>query len=142
MGPRASTPFERSGEFTATPSVLLVEDDPSVRAVVSLMLRSRGLTVFEAPEPESALRLARRPGVSLDLLITDIVMPGMSGLDLAQLVREKHAGIGCMFMSGFAGDSFDHAMLHDPSCYFIQKPFPIEELMRAIRIALRRSGQR
>jgi DNA-binding response OmpR family regulator len=139
MAPRSSTPHERSGEFPVRQSVLLVEDDAAVLSVVSQMLRSRGFTVYEAHNPHMALGMASRSDISVDLLLTDIVMPGMSGLNLARRVRELHQNVGCMFMSGFAGECFDDELLRDPSCYFLKKPFPLSELMHAVEIALERS---
>lgn len=139
MAPKASTPFERNGELPVRPSVLLVEDDAAVLAVVSQMLRSRGFIVYEARDPHMALGVASRHEISLDLLLTDIVMPGMSGLNLARRVREMHSNVGCMFMSGFAGECFDDELLRDPSCFFLKKPFPLSDLMRAVELALERS---
>lgn len=142
MAPRFSRPLERSGEVLVRPSVLLVEDDAAVLSVVSQMLRSRGFTVYEAHNPHMALGIASRSDISLDLLLTDIVMPGMSGLNLARRIRQMHRDVGCMFMSGFAGECFDDELLRDPSCYFLKKPFPLSDLMHAVEVALERSHTR
>jgi two-component system cell cycle sensor histidine kinase/response regulator CckA len=105
--------------------VLLVEDDAPVRTVVRLMLEAHGLDVVEAAEGDAALRLSdeAEPG-TLDLLVTDTVLPGPSGVELAARVRARHEGLRTLMMSGYS----EAAVALEPGTEFLAKPFTRADL--------------
>jgi PAS domain S-box-containing protein len=110
-------------------TVLLVEDDPRVRAVAGLALRRAGYAVLEAPNGEAALELARGTD-HLDVLVTDLVMPRLGGADLAARLQAERPDLPVVFMSGYARQ----AQLPDAGAGgVLQKPFTAATLTRAIR---------
>ncbi len=117
--------------------ILLVEDEPIVAALIRRLLRDLGYDVLLAnsvPEATSVLRdSARRP----DLVITDMIMPGGSGRDLADQLAVSHPGIPVLFMSGYTSDMLDrHGGGVSPHMAFLEKPFTLETLARAVRDAM------
>ena len=121
--------------------ILLVEDEAPVRAVVTKMLAAHGYAVVSADDPIEALELLARGEFLPDLIVSDLVMPGMSGVAFAKRVESLHPGLRFLFISGYSG----HSALEDDSrleqVQVIQKPFAAGELTRAVREALdARSG--
>ena len=134
--PAVDAPVERRPEVEpgAPPAargrtVLLVEDDPAVRTVVRLMLEAHDLTVLEAEEGHAALRLSEEaePG-TLDLLVTDTVLPGPGGTELAGLVRARHPELPTLMMSGYSDRHVDGEAPLEPGTEFIAKPFTQADL--------------
>jgi CheY-like chemotaxis protein len=82
--------------------ILLVEDDGPVRAVTSRILTGAGYQVVEAASGQIALELGNRPGARFDLVLSDVVMPGISGLDTVNQLRLRHPDLPCVFMTGFS----------------------------------------
>jgi two-component system cell cycle sensor histidine kinase/response regulator CckA len=117
--------------LTGSESVLLVEDDPAVRAYTARVLARGGYTVVEASGGEQALELAadRR----IDLVITDLVMPGMSGRVLADRLRSGRPELRVLFMSGFTAEAIAADGILDGDARFLPKPFPPAALLRAVR---------
>ncbi len=113
--------------------VLLVEDSPEVRGFVHQALTVRGYTVLEATGPEEALAIVRARQGRIDLLLTDVVMPGMSGPALAQQLTRLHPGLKVLFMSGYTEESTVRYGVLEHSLNFIQKPFRPDALSRRIR---------
>ena len=125
---------ETAGPVRGSETVLLVEDDGMVREIVSEILRSNGYTVLEAGHGDEALRMLESYKEPIHLLLTDVVMPGMSGLDLAARVMESRPHIKVIYMSGYTRmgieqwDVMDHA-----GAAFLQKPFPGGALLHKVR---------
>ena len=117
--------------------VLLVEDDPAVREFARRILEAAGHTVLAAPRASSAMRAIERWGERIDALVTDIVMPGMNGLDLAARITERRPGIGVVFMSGNADGVLDRDRELRAAGAFVAKPFTSEALSRAVDLAVR-----
>jgi CheY-like chemotaxis protein len=119
--------------------LLLAEDEETVRKFLAATLRNLGFQVLEAGDGSQALARAG-DGQALDCLVTDIVMPGMSGSKLAAELRAKRPGLPVLFISGYARDMLSAAELADPGTAFLQKPFSPQELVAKIRelIATRR----
>jgi two-component system, cell cycle sensor histidine kinase and response regulator CckA len=117
-------------------TVLLVEDDRGVRTLARQVLQRQGYTVLEAATPSEALMTAARHEGSIDLLLSDVVMPEMTGPELARRVRDVVPGIRVVFMSGYADDAFARDSGADPAADFLSKPFGPETLARKIRLAL------
>ncbi len=117
--------------------ILLVEDDKAVRDITSMFLSSLGYKVIAQESPEAALAAVERDGGDqIDLLITDVIMPGMSGRDLSVRMAQKIPGLRCIFMSGYTADIItDKGVLAD-SVAFLEKPFSRGELARKVREVL------
>jgi len=116
--------------------ILLVEDAQPLRKLAQTFLEEAGFRVLPAGSGEEALELAARSGVSLDLLLTDVVMPGMNGRALAEQLSPRQPGMKVLYMSGYT-DSFitGHGVL-DPGTYLLHKPFTDEVLIRKVREVL------
>jgi two-component system cell cycle sensor histidine kinase/response regulator CckA len=136
--PKAQSESQVVAIFSGTERILLVEDDAAVRGFVAQGLRLHGYTVSVAATPEEALRCLEPAGVSPELLLTDIVMPGMSGRDLARELRERHPGIRVVYMSGYTEDVALQEGRIEPGAGFIAKPFVMIDLLARIRKTLAR----
>ncbi len=108
--------------------VLLVEDDEQVRTVAHEMLASAGYGVLQAGDGEAALVLCDRHEGAIDLLLTDVVMPGMGGAALARAVLERRPGTKVLFMSGYSPDAQQLDGLSDSKAALLLKPFTLHEL--------------
>jgi CheY-like chemotaxis protein len=101
-----------------------------------------GYTVLEAARGDEALRLCRDAARPIDLLLTDVVMPRMSGPELAKRIAELRPGTKVVYMSGYTDDALGHHGVLDPDIVLLQKPFTPEALMQHMRLALDGSPQR
>jgi signal transduction histidine kinase/ActR/RegA family two-component response regulator len=117
-------------------TILLVEDDHDVRAYVVEILRELHFRVLEAHDADSALGILDRNDVVVDLLLTDVVLPGMNGRQLAEEVRLRQPGIRVLFMSGYSRDTIVDQGRLDPGVEMMQKPLTQEILADRIRAAL------
>ena len=116
--------------------ILLVEDEPAVRAVARQALESFGYRVAEAAGAEAALDLLRRAEQPFDLLVTDIVMPGMSGHALAEAVAELDPQVRVLYISGYSDGAHIQLDLERTQRAFLQKPFSLATLQRKVREVL------
>jgi len=121
-----------------TETILLVEDEESVRRLASLLLERSGYRVLVASSAEEALETARGYAGEIDLLLTDVVLPGLNGRRLADLLSPERPSMKVVFASGY----FDDRGILAPGSDFIQKPFNPETLARSVRRALDRKGPR
>ncbi len=112
-------------------SVLLVEDEPTVRRMVLRILHDAGFVVHPASAPGEALRLCREHAAGLDVLLTDFRMPGMNGQELAQACRELIPELPVVYMSGDIGQLAQSVTLRTGDC-FLAKPFSSDELLRTL----------
>jgi CheY-like chemotaxis protein len=117
-------------------TVLLVEDDPSVRGLAAAILRERGYTVVEAVNGEEGLRAARQHHGKIDLLFTDVVMPVMGGKEMAEALRASHPDTKVLFTSGYTEDAMGHHGVLRPDIAFLQKPYLTATLVRKVRQVL------
>jgi len=125
-----------------TETVLLAEDSAAVRAVARQVLERQGYTVLEAPDGELALQLAQRHSGPIHLLLTDVVMPGMSGRQLADRLALARPDMKVLYASGYTDDSVvRHGVLEEGTPY-LQKPFTPESLARKVRDVLDSSKSR
>jgi two-component system cell cycle sensor histidine kinase/response regulator CckA len=117
-------------------TILLAEDSEPLRKLVKTYLDSAGFRVFSAESGEAALELSTRIGVTLDLLLTDVVMPGMNGRALAEHLLSRQPGMKVLYMSGYT-DTFiaGHGVL-DPGMHLLHKPFTEEVFLRKVREVL------
>ncbi|HEY5190914.1 MAG TPA: response regulator [Candidatus Deferrimicrobium sp.] len=114
-------------------TVLLVEDSDVVRDVVALMLESDGLTVLQASSGEEALALVRRGDAPIDLLLTDIVMPEMSGVELADRLERERADLRILFMTAYAEEVVVNKGILGKHRECIGKPFTQKQITKRVR---------
>ncbi len=117
-------------------TILLVEDEPSILLMVTRLLESMGYVVIAAKTPGEAIRLAYEHSGSIDLLMTDVVMPEMNGRDLAKNLLSIYPDIKRLFMSGYTASVIAHHGVLDEGVYFIQKPFSSKDLGAKLREVL------
>ena len=132
-GPAKSQENEKGGSET----VLLVEDEESVRELVRETLLSRGYKVLEAENGEAGLRAAEAHPDRIDILITDVVMPGMGGRELVKKLLLMRPHLVVLYLSGYTEDAIAHHGVLDPGTAFLQKPFTLQNLARKVREVLR-----
>jgi CheY-like chemotaxis protein len=114
-------------------SILLVEDDEKVRQVAARVLRSKGYRVIEASNGPDALKVCEAEQDDLDLVVTDIVMPGMKGTEFAELLRARKPDARILFTSGYTEDAaFRQNLLRDGEA-FLEKPFTPDALAKKAR---------
>jgi PAS domain S-box-containing protein len=129
--PPPSTSAQRGRE-----RVLLVEDDDQVRALSKRILQSRGYQVLEAASPEDALRICENSQESIQLLLTDVVMPRIGGRELAERVTKIRPTVKVLFMSGYTDDAIVRQGVLVSEMAFIQKPLMLEPLLAKVREVL------
>jgi two-component system cell cycle sensor histidine kinase/response regulator CckA len=117
-------------------TVLLVEDEESVRELVRVTLASRGYKVLEAENGECGLRIADDFKERIDILITDVVMPGMGGRELAKRLVSLRPGINVLYLSGYTEDAVVTQGTLGPGTAFLQKPFTLQNLAKKVREVL------
>src|SRR6266568_1387132 len=120
-------------------TVLLVEDEESVRQLVRETLQSKGYKVLEAENGEAALRIASAHLGSIEMLITDVVMPGMSGRELSKKLDEARPKTKVLYLSGYTEDAIMQQGVFEVGTAFLQKPFTLQMLSRKVRDVLRGS---
>ena len=141
--PRVIAPVEAIPPVThwsalpqGTETVLLVEDEPEVRWLVRDMLQRLGYTVMEARHGIEALVLSTQHPEPIHLLVTDVVMPQMSGREIAEQLRSEHPETKVLFMSGYTDDAVVRHGVQTAEMAFLQKPFTSESLARKVREVL------
>jgi CheY-like chemotaxis protein len=120
-----------------TETILLAEDEPALRELTRQILEGHGYTVIEAGSADGALKQAAAHSGAIDLLLTDVVMPRMSGRELAERLAQARPGLRVIFMSGYTDDGVVRYGVLVPSAAFIQKPFGPESLLAKVREALK-----
>jgi two-component system cell cycle sensor histidine kinase/response regulator CckA len=118
-------------------TVLLVEDEPLVRGLAARILRKQGYRLFEASNGLEAMRMAeKRVGEEIHLLLTDVVMPGMIGRELADRLRSLFPTIKILYMSGYTSGAIIHHGILEEGMNYVQKPFTVEALALKVREVL------
>ncbi len=117
-------------------TILLVEDEVAVLRVTARMLAHLGYRVLQATHGAEALEIARAEDRAIDLLLTDVLMPEMNGVTLAQDVQSLRPDIRVLYMSGYTGDVLQVQRAGQPEAQLVQKPFARETMAQAIRQAL------
>lgn len=117
--------------------ILVVDDEPEVRALAREVLEAKGYRILEAGNAEEALRVAQEHADPIDLLLTDVVMPGLHGHELAAQLRAQRPGLKVLYMSGFVLAQAQHEMLEtraglEPGSPLLPKPFSSESLARKV----------
>jgi DNA-binding NtrC family response regulator len=127
---------EGSGRLHGGETVLLVEDDASVCELVRAVLTKQGYTVLAARRPQEAETICREHGQGIDLLLTDVILPEMSGPGLAKRLVEGRAGMRVLFMSGYIDDSVVRQEIREKGIAYLQKPFTPGSLVKKVREVL------
>jgi CheY-like chemotaxis protein len=130
------SPKTRAGAVTGTETILLVEDQKEVRDVARETLSRHGYVVLEAAEGYTALGLLQTHDGPVDLLLTDVVMPGMTGRELADRVTAQHGSVRVLYTSGYTDDAIVRHGVLEPGIDFLQKPFNTDQLLARVRNAL------
>jgi two-component system cell cycle sensor histidine kinase/response regulator CckA len=146
--PRVDEAVDRTAAVAAptlargSETILLVEDDDEVRALARETLDGHGYAVIPAAAPAEALRLAGSHSGPIHLLVTDVVMPQLSGRGLAEQLTPDHRDLRVLYMSGYAGDAVvRHGVLEEGTA-FLQKPFTPDALLRKVREVLDQAASR
>lgn len=145
--PRFGTPTlgnhqERAGEITPGngETVLLVEDEPQILELARVMLEKIGYRVLAAGTPEQALEIAEKHALEIQLLLTDVLMPVMNGLDLAEQMQTLYPGMKVMFMSGYSGSAVFSEGVARHGAIFLAKPFTLRMLADKVGAAVRKTS--
>jgi two-component system cell cycle sensor histidine kinase/response regulator CckA len=140
--PRVEAPVEQrvardtAGPVSGSETVLVVEDEAAVRVLIRRVLSRNGYHVLEAESGPAALRVLQRHGEPVDLLLTDVVMPGMSGRELADQLTAARPELHVLYMSGYTDEAIVHHGVLDPGVAFLEKPFTPDVLLRRLREVL------
>jgi PAS domain S-box-containing protein len=124
---------EKKATAGGTETILLVEDEPSILRMTRMMLEKKGYTVIPAISPAEAMEKAKNHSGTIDLLMTDVIMPEMNGKDLAGKIIILHPGIKLLFMSGYTADIIGHQKIMEAGSAFIQKPFSMADMTEKVR---------
>lgn len=135
FAPAAPAAPAEAGVASGHETVLLVEDDPTIRDVTRVILEEFGYAVIEAGHPEDALRLASGDE-HIDLLLTDVVMPGFRGPELFRRLHAMRPDLRVLFMSSYPHETFKREGLGDAAVPFLLKPFTGPGLLQRVRHAL------
>ncbi len=138
--PRIEEPVAEADEGQAEPesprgseTVLVVEDDDMVRHLTCQVLRDHGYNLIEAANGGEALLASEKHQAQIPLMVTDMVMPQMSGRELAARLRHLRPEMRVLYMSGYTDDAVVHRGSLEPGMFFLQKPFTGRELARTVR---------
>ena len=133
--PGIAMPAPREVRKDGSETILFVEDEESVLASTSLLLAKRGYRVVSAASAEEALERYEKAG-PVDLLFTDVVLPGMNGRELAEKLRAMQPGLRVLYSSGYTDNIIDQDGVDSSGCRFLGKPYSIEELFDTVRSML------
>ena len=134
--PDAASAGDAPAVAPGSETVLLVEDEAAVRAIVRRILRQQGYTVLEASHGREGLRVAERHVGRIDLVVTDVVMPELSGRAFAEQLASTHPGVRVLFMSGYTDDEILRRGFFLPGMALLEKPFTADGLLQAVREVL------
>jgi len=112
-------------------TILLVDDDEAIRRLIQRILQQQGFHVIEASDGAEALKVVSAYAEPVDLLLTDVIMPKVNGLMVAQLLSQERPGIGVLYMSGYVEQSM--LLAKHPESILLQKPFTPDALIAAVR---------
>jgi len=137
VGGLTKAPTPKGEDLKAGPigpkTILLVEDEPALREIAKLRLQGFGCTVLEASDGPEAIRIAEEETGSIDLLLTDVVMPGMNGRELADRLRQKTPWLKVLFSSGYNDETIFRTGCLAPGAHFIRKPYTRMDLEHKLR---------
>lgn len=121
----------KAEDLTGSSRILLVEDEDAVRSFSVRALQNKGYEVFEANSAEMAMQMLQEDKLTVDLMVSDVIMPGMDGIELGRRVREMYPTMTIIFMSGYTEDKFKDDMGED--VHFLPKPFSLKQLAEKVK---------
>ena len=121
----------RAEDLTGSSRILLVEDEDAVRSFSVRALQNKGYEVFEANSAETALEMLENDKLQVDLMVSDVIMPGLDGIELGRRVRDMYPTMTIIFMSGYTEDKFKDDMGED--VHFLPKPFSLKQLAEKVK---------
>ena len=124
------------GEYSGTEMILLVEDEDSIRQISRRLLTQKGYTVFTACNGEEAISVVEHLEHPIHLLITDVIMPKLGGVELAQRLRSANPSLSVLYMSGYTGQALNAQGVSDATEHYLHKPFTPNGLLSSVRKAL------
>ena len=130
---KAKSPARKPADLAGQGNILFVEDEASVRGIAAKALRKKGYRVIEAEDGEEALEILEETKVPFDLMISDVVMPGMDGPTLLRAGRELLGDARIVFISGYAEEEFSDLLSEEPDVTFLPKPFTFAELAEKVK---------
>lgn len=130
------TTVQETGTIKGQETILIVEDEPAILEIASMMLDGLGYKVLTASRPSEAIKIADESSNHIDLLLTDIIMPEMDGKSMAQNILQKHPLLKCIYMSGYTANIILHTAPGGDADHFLQKPFSMNELALKVRKVL------
>ena len=133
LAPEKATAVKAPANLSGQGTILLVEDEESVRTIAAKTLRKRGYRVIEAGDGEEALEWLEEDAEPVDLLLSDVVMPGMDGPTLLREGRELLGEARIVFMSGYAKSDFSDLLAEQPDVTFLPKPFTLAQLAEKVK---------
>ena len=125
-----------SSVMTGSEHILIVEDEVAIRQLCANVLRKRGYTVYEAGDGEQAVAMAESPEMRIDLLLTDVVLPGVNGRRVAERISQTHPAMKVLYISGYTENAIVHTGVLDPTVNFLPKPFTPTILVERVRQVL------
>jgi DNA-binding response OmpR family regulator len=133
--PARSAPSANAA-LTGTETILIVEDDPIVRQLTARLLRDAGYRVLEAPSSARALALVKDTAIQIDLLLTDLILPGLNGVQLFEVFRRSRADARVLYMSGYTEQAIGELGLTMGDQALLHKPFMPAMLLQRVRGSL------
>jgi len=134
--------IEEAKDLTGEGIVLIVEDEDAVRIFSSRALTNKGYTVLEANSGEAALTIVEERGKEIDVIITDVVMPGITGPAMVKDVMAKYPEISVIFISGYGEDVFSESYGSSREFEFLPKPYTLEQLATKVKDVAGRKGKK
>jgi len=117
---------------TGRPTVFVIDDEEIIRTMATDMLTDSGYEVISARDGEEALELFRESAHKIDIVLLDMIMPGLGGSEIFDLLRQINPDVKVIFSSGFSAEELPHGLLQQGTTDFIEKPYRIDELLAKI----------
>jgi len=140
-GAEGSEPGETRGPRTAGLTILIAEDDKVVQAIVERMLGTAGYEVVTVDDGGAALEVIEERGHEIDLFLADVVLPKISGAEVAAFAVEHFQEMAVLFISGYPQDESQTGRSRFPNSWFLAKPFTPEELLMTVRVLVDARGE-
>ena len=116
--------------------ILVVEDEQEIASIISMILEQQGYTVLTAVDAETALGLLEKGCEPFELVVTDVLLPGMNGVQLSRAVLQRHPGTKFLFMSGYSTEAIASYGSFEEASNFIPKPFRLDTFLNKVQTML------
>ena len=133
---KAAAPVRKPADLAGQGNLLFVEDESSVRVIAAKSLRKKGYKVIEAEDGEEALEILEDAETPFDLMISDVVMPGLGGPELLKQGRDMLGQARIVFISGYAAEEFSDLLSEEPDVTFLPKPFTLAQLAEKVKMEI------